>query len=190
MTHLVNNLLDFGSLEREGKRRLFERTNIAQLISKEIEALRYQVQKEGFQLSADIDTGVPDTMADPTAITMAFFNLLDNSVKYSEQDRQIRVKVSQTNGYVDLSVADKGVGIPPGEQQKVFEKFYRGANALTRKVRGSGIGLSIIKHVAGLHGGKILLESEPGKGSTFTLRLPIVAPPDQAASAANERRPA
>jgi signal transduction histidine kinase len=78
-------------------------------------------------------------------------------------------------------VADRGVGIPLAEQQKVFDKFYRGTNAITRKVRGSGIGLSIIKHVAELHGGKILVQSEPGKGSTFTLRLPIVRPPDQAA---------
>ncbi len=181
MSRLINNLLDFASLGRVGKGRHLERINIPQLVSKELEAYRWEVQKDGFQINIRVDTNVPDTYADPNAITMAFFNLLDNSVKYSGDQRQITVCVEQRNGCVDLSVTDKGIGIPLAEQQKIFEKFYRGSSPSIRKIRGSGIGLSITKNVAEMHGGEVLVESEPGKGSTFTLRIPIRQPPDLAA---------
>lgn len=182
MTYLINNLLDFASLERGGKRRQqFEATNVAQLITRQIEAYRYKIQSEGFQVTAEIDSGIPDTLADPNSITMAFFNLLDNSVKYSGERKCIRVRVRRSDGFVDVAVQDDGLGIPAGEQQKVFEKFYRGSNAVNRKIRGSGIGLSITKHVAEMHGGTVLVESEPGKGSTFTLRIPIRTAPQAAA---------
>jgi len=182
MSRLINNLLDFAILRQAENGKYFERTNIARLVSKELEAYRYEIQKDGFQITVEVDSSVPDTYADPNAITMAFFNLLDNSVKYSGDQRQITVRVEQRNGCVDLSVVDKGFGIPDAEQPKIFEKFYRGSNASVRKVRGSGIGLSITKHVAEMHGGEVLVESTPGKGSTFTLRIPIRQPPDLAGS--------
>ena len=176
MTHLIDNLLDFASLERDGKRQHFERTNIGHLVARQIEAYKPQIQSEGFQVAADIESQIPDTLADPNSITMAFFNLLDNSVKYSGDQKCIQVRVRRTDGFVEVAVQDRGLGIPHGEQQKVFEKFYRGSNAMNRKIRGSGIGLSITKHVAEMHGGTVLVESEPGKGSTFTLRIPIRTP--------------
>lgn len=180
MGRLINNLLDFASLGRTERRRHFERTNIAQLVSKELEAYRNEVQKDGFQINVRVDTDVPDTYADPNAITMAFLNLLDNSVKYSGEQKEVFVRVGHENGFVDLSVEDKGIGISRAEHQKIFEKFYRGSSASVRKVRGSGIGLSITKHVAEMHGGEVLVDSEPGRGSTFTLRIPIRQPPDLA----------
>ncbi len=180
MSRLINNLLDFASLGRTQAERHFERTNIAQLVSKEIEAYRYEVQKDGFQMNVEVDSNVPDTYADPNAITMAFFNLLDNSVKYSGEQKQITVRVSQRNGSVALAVTDKGLGIPAAEQEKIFDKFYRGSAASAHKIRGSGIGLSITKHVAEMHGGEVLVQSEPGKGSTFTLCIPIRYSPDLA----------
>ena len=160
-------------LERGAQSKNFEQTNIARLVTKELEAYRYQVQKEGFQLLTRVDETVPDTLANPNALTLAFFNLLDNSVKYSGDQKQITVTVVQTNGFVDLSVKDCGLGIPRAEQQRIFEKFYRGTDPRVQKIRGSGIGLSITKHVAEMHGGQVLVDSEPGFGSTFTLRIPI-----------------
>jgi two-component system phosphate regulon sensor histidine kinase PhoR len=173
MSRLINNLLDFASLIRGIEYKHFEKTNIAQLVTKALEAYRYEVQKEGFQLNLMVDPGIPDSFADPNAITMALFNLLDNSVKYSGENKQIDIRVDRTDGFVDLSVVDKGLGIPISEQQKIFDKFYRGSDPMIRRVRGSGIGLAITKHVAEMHGGQVLVESEPGKGSTFTLRIPI-----------------
>ena len=173
MSRLIANLLDFANLIRGIERKHFEKTNIAQLVTKALEAYRHEIQKEGFELNVKADPEMPDSYADPNAITMAFLNLLDNSMKYSKDQKRIDVNVWRDNGFVALSVADRGVGIPEHEQQKIFDKFYRGSDPSVRKVRGSGIGLSITKHVAEMHGGEILVESAPGKGSTFTLKIPI-----------------
>jgi two-component system phosphate regulon sensor histidine kinase PhoR len=173
MSRLIANLLDFANLGRGIEYRHFEKTNIAQLVTKALEAYRDEILKDGFQLNLDVDPNTPDSYADPNSITMAFLNLLDNSVKYSRDRKRILIKVARNNGFVDLSVTDKGVGIPESEQQKIFDKFYRGSDPSVRKVRGSGIGLAITKHVAEMHGGEILVESEPGKGSTFILKIPI-----------------
>ena len=173
MSRLIANLLDFASLIRGIERKHFEKTNIAQLVAKALEAYRHEIQKEGFELNLDADPRIPDGFADPNAITMAFMNLLDNSIKYSREQKWIDVKVRHDNHFVLLSVTDKGIGIPTSEQQKIFEKFYRGGDPSVRKIRGSGIGLSITKHVAEMHGGEVLVESEPGMGSTFTLKIPI-----------------
>ena len=173
MSRLIANLLDFANLVRGIEYRHFEMTNIEQLVAKALEAYRVEIQKEGFQLTLHSDPDIADFYADPNAITMAFLNLLDNSVKYSGEQKRIDVTISRNNGFVDLSVADKGVGIQESEQQKIFDKFYRGSDPSIRRIRGSGIGLAITKHVAEMHDGEILVKSEPGKGSTFTLKIPI-----------------
>jgi signal transduction histidine kinase len=173
MSRLINNLLDFANLGRGVHSEHFEKINIAQLVVKALEAYRYEIQKDGFQVNLETHPDIPDSFADPNAITMAFLNLLDNSVKHSGDQKQIDVRVERTNGFVDLTVIDKGIGIPASEQQKIFDKFYRGSAPSVRRIRGSGIGLAITKHVAEMHGGKVMVESEPGKGSTFTLRIPI-----------------
>ncbi|MBN1568863.1 MAG: HAMP domain-containing histidine kinase [Acidobacteria bacterium] len=173
MTRLIANLLDFANLGRGVEYRHFEKINIAQLVVEVLEAYGAEIQKDGFQLNLDVDPGIPDSYVDPNSIAMAFLNLLDNSVKYSGDRKCIDIKVACSNGFVDLSVADKGVGIPESEQQKIFDKFYRGSDPSVRRIRGSGIGLAITKHVAEMHGGEILVKSEAGKGSTFTLKIPI-----------------
>lgn len=173
MSRLIANLLDFASLIRGIEHKHFEKTNISQLVSKVLEAYRHEILKEGFELNVDADPDLPDIYADPNAITMAFLNLLDNSRKYSKEHKRIDVKILRDNGFAVLSVTDQGVGIPEYERHRIFERFYRGNDPSVRKVRGSGIGLSITKHVAEMHGGEILVQSEPGKGSTFTLRIPM-----------------
>jgi two-component system phosphate regulon sensor histidine kinase PhoR len=173
MSRLIINLLDFANLVRGIEQRHFEKTNITQLVAKTLEAYRYEIQKDGFQMSFHADPDIPDFYADPNAITMAFLNLLDNSVKYSGDEKWIDVRIRRDNGFVSLSVIDKGVGIPESEQQKIFDKFFRGSDPLVRRIRGSGIGLAITKHVAEMHEGEVLVDSAPGKGSKFTLRIPI-----------------
>jgi two-component system phosphate regulon sensor histidine kinase PhoR len=182
MSRLINNLLDFANLVRGIEHKHFEKINIAQIVAKALEAYRYEVQKDGFQLNLEIAPDMPDSYADPNSITMALFNLLDNSVKYSGDQRQINVRVARNNGFLDLSVTDKGIGIPPLEQQKIFDQFYRGSEPSVRRVRGSGIGLAITKHVAEIHGGSVLVESEPGRGSTFTLHIPVRDDPNDSKS--------
>jgi two-component system, OmpR family, phosphate regulon sensor histidine kinase PhoR len=183
MSRLISNLLDFAQLIRGIENKHFEKTNIAIIVAEALEAYRYEVQKTGFQLDFESSDSTPDCYADPNAITMALFNLLDNSVKYSGDQKQVYVRVAHEDGFVNLSVRDKGIGIPESELNKIFDKFYRGADPAIRRVRGSGIGLAITKHVAEIHGGKVLVESEPGKGSTFTLKFPIHSKLDKAENA-------
>jgi two-component system phosphate regulon sensor histidine kinase PhoR len=182
MSRLINNLLDFANLVRGIEHKHFEKVNLAQVVAKALEAYRYEVQKDGFQLTLETAPEMPESYADSNAITMALFNLLDNSVKYSGDQKQISVRVARNEGFLDLSVSDKGIGIAPLEQQKIFDQFYRGSEPLVRRIRGSGIGLAITKHVAEMHGGDVLVESEPGKGSTFTLHIPIRDDPNDSKS--------
>jgi two-component system, OmpR family, phosphate regulon sensor histidine kinase PhoR len=174
MSRLINNLLDFANLVRGIEQKHFEKINLAQVVTKALEAYRYEIQKDGFLLTLGVSPDIPDSYADPNAITMAFFNLLDNSVKYSPDQKQIEVQVGRKDGFLDIAVRDRGIGIPLSEQQKIFDQFYRGSDASVRRIRGSGIGLAITRRVAKMHGGEVLVESAPGKGSTFTLRIPII----------------
>jgi len=173
MSRLINNLLDFANLVRGVEHKHLEKANIAQVVGKALEAYRYEIQKDGFLLNLETAPDIPDTLIDSNAITMALLNLLDNSVKYSTDRKQIDVRIWRDDGFLNLSVTDKGIGIPEFEQEKIFDQFYRGSEPSVRGIRGSGIGLAITKHVAETHGGDVLLKSAPGEGSTFTLRIPI-----------------
>ncbi len=104
---------------------------------------------------------------------MAVQNLVANAVQYSPEATHVGVGVRVTDGVVEIAVTDNGVGIAPEDHERVFERFYRVDPARSRVTGGTGIGLSIVKHVAVSHGGEVTLWSRPGQGSTFTLRLPI-----------------
>jgi len=177
MSHLINNLLDFANLSRGVERIHREKTNIARLVTEVLEAYRYDAEKSGFHLSAKIVDNIPDTFADPNLIAMAFLNLLDNAMKYSAERKEIDVNVDYDGGMLKVMVKDQGVGIPLSEQERIFDKFYRVNAPAVPKARGSGIGLSITRHVAELHGGTVSVGSEPGKGSVFTLSIPVCPVP-------------
>jgi two-component system phosphate regulon sensor histidine kinase PhoR len=100
-------------------------------------------------------------------------NLLDNAVKYSNDERSIEVTLGRTNGEAVISVTDHGIGIPRDEQERIFERFHRVSTGLVHDVKGSGLGLSLVRHIAEAHGGSVTVESEVGKGSTFTIHLPL-----------------
>jgi signal transduction histidine kinase len=116
---------------------------------------------------------LPVVQADPGAVGQALCNLLDNAVKYSGEERGIRVSLGRANGSVVLSVSDNGIGISDEEQQRIFDRFHRVSTGLVHDVKGSGLGLSIVQHVVSAHGGQISVESEEGRGSTFSIYLPI-----------------
>jgi two-component system sensor histidine kinase SenX3 len=100
------------------------------------------------------------------------YNLLDNAIKYSEDESAVQLSVREDGGSVQISVADHGIGIPARDLERIFERFYRVDRARSRETGGTGLGLAIVRHVAGNHGGDVRVESREGEGSTFTLRLP------------------
>jgi two-component system phosphate regulon sensor histidine kinase PhoR len=111
-------------------------------------------------------------------------NLLDNAVKYSGQSREIKVRLARRDEYITIAVTDHGIGISREERDKIFEKFYRVSTGLVHDVKGSGLGLSIVKHIVDAHRGLLTLNSKPGVGSTFTIYLlaeqqPSAPPPSE-----------
>jgi signal transduction histidine kinase len=110
---------------------------------------------------------------DPDAIKQALANLVDNALKYSTERRWLGVSARREGQWVVIDVADEGVGIPPGEAERIFEKFYRIGRSETQGTRGSGVGLALVKHIAEAHGGRVNVESRPGQGSRFALFLPV-----------------
>ena len=110
---------------------------------------------------------------DREAIARSLLNLVNNALKYSHDDKFLGVNLYRENGSVKLEVVDHGMGIPPTEQPKIFEKFYRVGNPLVHNTKGSGLGLSLVRHIVQAHGGEVLVESAPGHGSKFTITLPV-----------------
>lgn len=189
MSRLINNLLDFSGLSRGVEQKHLERVNLGILVANAMEAYRYEAEKAGFRMALHVDPDIPDTLADPSAVTMALFNLLDNSIKYSGDRKEVEVRVTRGDGTLSLAVIDKGLGIPHAEQEKIFDQFYRGSGSSVSGVRGSGIGLAITRYVARMHGGEISVKSEPGAGSVFTLEIPIRTAPEDAGPGDGSPRP-
>ena len=128
------------------------------------------------EVRVDIEPDLPPVLADRDSITTALINLLENALKYSPADRRVGVTVSRDgNGFVAFAVSDNGIGIPAREQRRIFRHFYRVDNRLASATSGVGLGLSIVDLIARGHDGRVTVQSEPGAGSTFTLRVKSVA---------------
>jgi signal transduction histidine kinase len=173
LTALINNILDFSRIEAGRKEYDFRETDIAELVRNTLDAYRYQIEQQGFAFEQQIDPEIPVVQVDREAIARALLNLVNNALKYSADEKFLTVKLYQTNGAVKLEVADHGIGITSREQSKIFDKFYRTGDALVHNTRGSGLGLSLVRHITHAHGGEVEVESTPGKGSKFTLSLPL-----------------
>ena len=173
LTALINNILDFSRIESGRKEYEFRDTDIAGLVKKTIESYRDQIEEQGFALEQQIDGDIPTVQVDQEAIARSVVNLVNNALKYSDKEKFLGVKLYRANGSVKLEVIDHGIGIPRSEQAKIFEKFYRVGDPLVHNTKGSGLGLALVRHIAQAHGGAIVVESAPGKGSKFTLWLPL-----------------
>jgi signal transduction histidine kinase len=122
----------------------------------------------------EVDEDLPHVPADEEALGQALINLVNNAIKYSRESKTIDIEVRREGSKAVLvSVTDTGIGIPRGEQKKIFEKFFRGEDSLVHETKGSGLGLALVRHIMEAHGGSVEVESTPGKGSAFTLVLPV-----------------
>jgi signal transduction histidine kinase len=173
LTQLINNILDFSRIEAGRKEYRFAPTNVGRIVSEVLEAYRFQIEQQGFELSVDVEPDLPEVEADSEALGQALLNLVNNAIKYSREVKSLALVVRRDGDRVLVSVTDRGIGVPKGEQKKIFEKFYRGEASLVHETKGSGLGLSLVEHIMDAHGGAVEVESAPGKGSTFTLVLPV-----------------
>jgi signal transduction histidine kinase len=173
LTALINNILDFSRIEAGRKEYEFKETNLADLVRSTLDSYRFQIEQNGFAFEENISSDVPPVIVDREAIARSLLNLVNNALKYSKDQKYIGVSLYRANGRVNLEVRDHGIGIPPNEQEKIFEKFYRCGDPLVHNIKGSGLGLSLVRHIARAHGGDVLVESTPEKGSKFTIALPL-----------------
>ncbi|HET6647299.1 MAG TPA: HAMP domain-containing sensor histidine kinase [Pyrinomonadaceae bacterium] len=176
LTALINNILDFSRIEAGRKEYEFRSTDIAELVRNTLESYRYQIEQQGFAFEESIDSNLPAVPVDREAIARALVNLVNNALKYSADEKFLGVKLYRDNSVVKLEVADRGIGIARRDQSKIFEKFYRAGDPLVHNTKGSGLGLSLVRHITQAHGGDIAVESAPGKGSRFILSLPLTSP--------------
>ena len=172
LTALINNILDFSRIEAGRKEYDFRETDLRELVANTLESYRYQIEQHGFTLEEKIDA-VPPMRVDREAVARSLVNLVNNALKYSQDQKYIGVNLYRENGAVKLEVIDHGIGIPNREQEKIFEKFYRVGDPLVHNTKGSGLGLSLVRHIAQAHGGKVSVDSAPGQGSKFTITLPV-----------------
>ena len=184
---LVDNILDFARLEAGRGAFRFDRVDLRAIAADTVETLKPRLDHLGFQVELDLPESIPLARADALAMQHCVLNLIDNAIKYSRQRRELKIAVAARDGFVTLSVADRGIGIAPGDRKRIFEKFVRLENGLVHDVRGAGLGLSLVDQIMRAHGGRIEVQSVVGEGSTFTLALPVAAPAEAAAAETRAR---
>jgi signal transduction histidine kinase len=184
LSALINNILDFSRIEAGKKEYDFRDTDVAELVRNTLESYRYQIEQNGFKFEEHIADDLPSVRLDREAIARSLLNLVNNALKYSQQDKYLGVTLSAQNGSVKLEVIDHGIGIPRQEQHKIFEKFYRVGDPLVHNTKGSGLGLSLVRHIVHAHGGEVSVESVPGQGSKFVIALPVEPVPSIKAASA------
>lgn len=170
---LTENVLNFSRMEEGRKRFVFEKTNIGNLLRDIAAGFRDRLRSENFTIALDIGPDLPEVSIDRDSFRQAVNNLIDNAVKYSGPSKRAVIRLRKQEGHLTVSVQDFGEGISPAEQKHIFDRFYRGGRELTRKVKGSGLGLTLVKQILTAHKGRIGVESLPGEGSTFTLWVPL-----------------
>ena len=182
LTHLVQDIVDLSRLQIADTLHEPQRVDVGVVATEAVEQSTLLAESRGVEIVTSLALGV-EVFGDAELLTTAIRNLVANAVNYSAPGTRVAVSVRSQERLVEIAVADQGRGIPESEQTRIFERFYRVDTARSRETGGTGLGLAIVKHICANHGGEVTVWSEPGHGSTFTMRLPA-APSPRAGDAA------
>ena len=171
LSRLVDNVLDFARIERSDRTYQRQPCDLGDAARAALETFGGVFAAEGFEVEEAIAAELPPVLADQEAVEGAVANILGNAVKFSSEHRAIRLTVEQRDAELVVEVADRGIGLPAGEEERIFEQFHRGANAAS--TAGTGLGLSLVKNVVEAHGGRVEAANRPGGGSVFRLYFPV-----------------
>ncbi|MGD0078616.1 MAG: ATP-binding protein, partial [Sedimentisphaerales bacterium] len=173
LSRMIDNFLTFSRMERNKKAFTIVDCAPAAIAKDAAEAVKTKFTANNCRFTTDIADNLPDIQADHDAMVTVLVNLLDNACKYTGEQKQIALKVFADSGCVCFAVSDNGIGLARRHIRKIFDSFYQVDNSLARKVEGCGLGLSIVKFILDAHKGTISVDSKPGKGSTFTVKIPL-----------------
>jgi len=171
LARITQEIIELSRLQATDALAGAEIVDIDHVVAQAIDQNRVLADSHRVKLASGGDKGV-QVYGDETLLAVALHNLVSNAIQYSPKSTRVGIGVSSNDGIVEIAVTDQGVGIPDDDQDRVFERFFRTDPARSRNTGGSGLGLSIVKHVVQNHGGDVRVWSQPGNGSTFTIRLP------------------
>lgn len=172
LSYMINNILDFSKIEMGRKEFDLKPGNLKEVVLNTLDSYRYHFEKKGFKIKEEIDLDIPMVLFDKNAVEGILVNLFSNAIKFSNNSKIMELRLKNAPEAICLMVADKGIGIPNDELLNIFNRFYRVKNTTDFEARGSGLGLTLVKHVADVHGWKIEVKSTPGQGSSFSIIIP------------------
>ncbi|MDE2375225.1 MAG: HAMP domain-containing histidine kinase, partial [Hyphomicrobiales bacterium] len=171
---LINDVLDLSKIEAGQLTLALSEYSVAELVQGVYVAVEPLASQKNLALTTKIDKGLPMGRGDERRLAQVLLNLVGNAIKFTDKG-EVAIEASQSNGTFNVAVRDSGPGIAPADQAKIFEEFQQVDNTSTRQKGGTGLGLSISRRIVEMHGGRIAVDSEIGKGSTFTITLPVKA---------------
>lgn len=181
LTALIENVLDFARVERGKAAYDFAPADVGGVVARAVDACRYRAETESMRLDLAVEEALPEAVVDERALQLLVINLVENAIKYAPGTEVVRIdvlgdaEVSRREA-IEIRVIDRGPGIERDDRGRIFERFYRGKRAGEQQIRGSGIGLSLVHHIAEAHAGEVFVEETPGGGATFVVRLPVDGP--------------
>lgn len=172
LSHMVENVLDVARLSKSPQPLVFNPVDPLDLVQSLVSSYESWIRGKGFDLKLEIEAVPEEQLWDREAVSRALLNLIDNAIKYSGDERLLKVLLTEDDEFVTIAVEDRGIGIPPEDLPRIFEPYYRAQFSDTQTRRGAGLGLTLVQQILHSHGGRVEVESVFGRGSTFKLRFP------------------
>ena len=173
LSAMVEQILAFAGARSGNRKYDLRQTNVEEIIEAALSECKSLIDEKDFSIEKEIAENLPNVIADKTALSQAIQNLIANSIKYGNGNKWLKITAQNGDGRIKITVEDRGIGIAPKDLKHIFEPFFRSKRVIDEQIHGNGLGLSLVKQTVEAHGGKIEAESEIGKGSRFTIHIPL-----------------